>query len=240
MKPISAYLNDRSTFTYELKIRINSRNYLERIIAFEKAFLVLGEASGLFVAVPFKTEVYLNMEPLLEKYEKERFLSMEQRKTEAVTLLNFEDSKYFRNRVAFVGLDLRGAELEDGIPIATVDTNDPLALRSAAKMMQLVTVAGPLYEDLMDEFYWEEYLTVRVKSHANIWLETIVEEAEGEETVVKDNRTVAETMVPVLNGFLKELRDLAEAENGSLTLIDAGSDLVTETGVLLGGKIIVE
>jgi hypothetical protein len=93
MKPTSTYLNDRATFTYELKIRINSRNYLERIIAFEKAFLVLGEASGLFVAVPFKTEAYLNMEPLLEKYEKERFLSMEQRKTEAVTLLNFEESK---------------------------------------------------------------------------------------------------------------------------------------------------
>lgn len=235
MKPTSAYLNDRSTFTYELKIRINSRNYLERIIAFEKAFLVLGEASGLFVAVPFKTEVYLNMEPLLEKYEKERFLSMEQRKTEAVTLLNFEESKYFRNRVAFVGLDLRGAELEDGIPVAPVDTTDSLELRSAAKMMQLVTVAGPLYEDLMDEFYWEEYLTVRVKSHANIWLEEIVEEG-----VVRDNRAVAEKMVPVLNGFLQELRTLAEAENGSLTLIDAGSELVTEAGVLLGGKIIVE
>ncbi|SEQ26820.1 hypothetical protein [Neolewinella agarilytica] len=235
MKPTSAYLNDRSTFTYELKIRINSRNYLERIIAFEKAFLVLGEASGLFVAVPFKTEVYLNMEPLLEKYEKERFLSMEQRKTEAVTLLNFEESKYFRNRVAFVGLDLRGAELEDGIPVAPVDTTDSLELRSAAKMMQLVTVAGPLYEDLMDEFYWEEYLTVRVKSHANIWLEEIVEEG-----VVRDNRAVAEKMVPVLNGFLQELRTLAEAENGSLALIDAGSELVTEAGVLLGGKIIVE
>ena len=235
MKPTSTYLNDRATFTYELKIRINSRNYLERIIAFEKAFLVLGEASGLFVAVPFKTEAYLNMEPLLEKYEKERFLSMEQRKTEAVTLLNFEESKYFRNRVAFVGLDLRGAELEDGIPVAPVDTTDPLELRSAAKMMQLVTVAGPLYEDLMDEFYWEEYLTVRVKSHANVWLEEIEEEG-----VVRDNRAVAETMVPVFNGFLQKLRALAEAENGSLTLIDAGSELVTEAGVLLGGKIIVE
>ncbi len=235
MKPTSTYLNDRATFTYELKIRINSRNYLERIIAFEKAFLVLGEASGLFVAVPFKTEAYLNMEPLLEKYEKERFLSMEQRKTEAVTLLNFEESKYFRNRVAFVGLDLRGAELEDGIPVAPVDTTDPLELRSAAKMMQLVTVAGPLYEDLMDEFYWEEYLTVRVKSHANVWLEEIVEEG-----VVRDNRAVAETMVPVFNGFLQKLRALAEAENGSLTLTDAASELVTEAGVLLGGKIIVE
>jgi len=235
MKPTSAYLNDRSTFTYELKIRINSRNYLERIIAFEKAFLVLGEASGLFVAVPFKTEVYLNMEPLLEKYEKERFLSMEQRKTEAVTLLNLEESKYFRNRVAFLGLDLRGAELEEGIPIAPVDTTDPLELRSAAKMMQLVTVAGPLYEDLMDEFYWEEYLTVRVKSSANIWLEEIVEDE-----VVRDNRAVAETMVPVLNGFLQRLRALAEAENGSLTLIDAGSELVTEAGVLLRGEIVAE
>jgi hypothetical protein len=102
-------------------------------------------------------------------------------------------------------------------------------------MMQLVTVAGPLYEDLMDEFYWEEYLTVRVKSHANVWLEEIVEEG-----VVRDNRAVAETMVPVFNGFLQKLRALAEAENGSLTLTDAASELVTEAGVLLGGKIIVE
>jgi len=236
MKPTSAYLNDRSTFTYELKIRISSKNYLERIIAFEKAFLMLGEASGLFVAVPFKTEAYLNMEPLLEKYEKERFLSMEQRKTEAVTLLNFEESKYFRNRVAFVGLDLRGAELEDGVPITTVDTTDPMELRSEAKMMQLVTLAGPLYEDLMDEFYWEEYLTVRIKSFANIWLERI----EDEDGAVHDNRAVAETMAPVLNGFLQKLRALAEAENGSLTLVDASSDLVTEKGVLLGGELVME
>jgi len=236
MKPVSAYLNDTPTFTYELSIRVNSKTYIERIIAFERAFLTLGEAYGMFVAIPFKTEVHLNLGPLLEKYEKERFLSLEQRKTEAITLLNFAESKYFRNRVAYVGMDLRGAELEDGVEIAPVNVADPLQLRAATKMMELITYAGPAYEDLMDEFYWEEYLKVRIKSSADIWLETVVDE--GGEAV--DNQGVAARVSPVLNGFLREVRKLAEAEHGSLKLVDAFSDLVTEDGVLLGGEVVAE
>jgi len=236
MKPVTAYLNDTPTFTYELKIRVNSKTYIERIIAFERAFLTLGEEYGMFVAVPFKQEVRLSLEPLLEKYSKERTVSLEQRKTEAITLLNFTESKYLRNRVAYVGMDLRGAELEDGVEIAPIDVNDPLELRAATKMMELITYAGPAYEDLMDEFYWEEYLRVRIKSSAEIWLETI---ATGDgETVA--NRAVAERVTPVFNGFLREVRKLAEAEHGSLTLVDAFSDLVTEEGILLGGKVVAE
>lgn len=236
MKPVTAYLNDTPTFTYELSIRVNSKTYIDRIIAFERAFLTLGEEYGMFVAVPFKQEVRLSLEPLLEKYEKERRASLEQRKTEVITLLNFDESKYFRNRVAYVGMDLRGAELEDGVEVAPIDVNDPLQLRSATKMMELITYSGPAYEDLMDEFYWEEYLKVRIKSSARIWLETINND-EGE-TV--DNRAVAERVTPVFNGFLKAVRALAEADHGSLTLVDAFSELVTEEGVLLGGKVVVD
>ena len=233
MKTLSAYLSDTPVFTYELTIRVNSKNYLERIIAFEKDFLRMGEESGLFVAVPFKTEVNLRLEPLLEKYEKERFLSLEQRKTEALTLLNFEESKYFRNRVAYLGLDVRGAEFEDGHPIAPVDVFDPLELLAARKMMEIVPGASLPYEDLMDEFYWEEYLSVRIRSSASIWLEELVD-AEGRQV---DNSAVAERVTPLLNGFLKELRALAERENGGLRLLDAFSGLVTGEGVLVGGEV---
>jgi len=236
MKQVTAYLNETPTFTYELSIRVNSKTYIERIVAFERAFLTLGEEYGMFVAVPFKQEVRLSLEPLLEKYGKERFVSLEQRKTERITLLNFAESKYFRNRVAYVGMDLRGAELEEGVEIAPINVNDPLELRAATKMMELVTYAGPAYEDLMDEFYWEEYLRVRIKSSADIWLEAV--KAEDGKSV--DNQAVAERVTPVLNGFLRELRKLAEAEHGSLTLVDAFSELVTENGVLLGGNVVAE
>lgn len=240
MKPVTAYLNDTPTFTYELSIRVNSKTYIESIIAFERAFLTLGEKYGMFVAVPFKTEVRLSLAPLLEKYEKERFLSLEQRKTEALTLLNFAESKYFRNRVAYVGMDLRGAELEDGTEVAPVDFSAPLQHRAATKMMELITYAGPAYEDLMDEFYWEEYLKVHIKSSATIWLETFTKGGGEEPAETVGNRAVAERVTPALNGFLREVRSLAEAQHGSLTLVDAFSDLVTEEGVLLDGKVVAE
>lgn len=240
MKPVTAYLNETPTFTYELSIRVNSKTYIDRIIAFEKAFLTLGEAYGMFVAVPFKQEVHLNLVPLLEKYEKERHVSLEQRKTEAITLLNFAESKYFRNRVAYLGMDLRGAELEDGVEVAPIDVNDPLQHRAAKKMMELITYAGPAYEDLMDEFYWEEYLKVRIKSSASIWLEAFTSDGGDAPGVTVDNEATAERVAPVLNGFLREVRALAEAEHGSLTLVDAFSDLVTEGGILLGGKVVAE
>ncbi|MFT5999524.1 MAG: hypothetical protein ACI81P_001982 [Neolewinella sp.] len=239
MLPISTYLNETSTFTYELSIRINSKTYIDRIIAFERAFLTLGEEYGFFVAVPFKTGIHLSLEPLLEKYEKERYLSLEQRKTEAVTLLNFTESKYLRNRVAYVGLDVRGAEFTDGEPVAPLNFSDEEQLRSAQKMMELVTITGPLYEDLMDEFYWEEYLKVRIRSSANVWLETLPADEENA-TPEQDNRAVAGRVVPVFNSYLRALRALVEAEHGGLTLVDTFSDQVTEAGVLLGGKVVFE
>jgi len=51
---------------------------------------------------------------------------------------------------------------------------------------------------------------------------------------------VAERVTPGLNGFLREVRKLAEAEHGSVTLVDAFSDLVTEEGVLLEGEVVFE
>ena len=237
MLPISNYLNETPTFTYDLSIRVNSKTYIDRIIAFERAFLTLGEEYGFFVAVPFKAGVHLSLEPLLEKYEKERHISLEQRKTEAVTLLNFEESKYFRNRVAYVGLDVRGAEFTDGVTVAPVDYADEQQLRAAKKMMELVTFTGPLYEDLMDEFYWEEYLRVRIKSSSNIWLETLTSGEEDGPQEEQDNRAVAARVVPVFNSFLRELRTLAEAENGSVVLVDSFSGQVTEKGISLDGKL---
>ncbi|MFK8163883.1 MAG: hypothetical protein AB8H12_15665 [Lewinella sp.] len=237
MLPISTYLNETSTFTYELSIRVNSKTYIDRIIAFERAFLTLGEEYGFFVAVPFKSTVYLSLEPLLDKYEKERHISLEQRKTEALTLLNFEESKYLRNRVAYVGFDVRGVELTDGAPIAPLDYTDEEELRSARKMMELVTITGPLYEDLMDEFYWEEYLKVRIRSSANIWLETLP--AVDDFSDDRDNRAVAGRVVPVFNSFLRALRALVEAEHGSVTLLDTFSEQVVEEGVLLGGEVVL-
>lgn len=239
MPPISTYLNDTSTFTYELSIRVNSKTYIERIIAFERAFLTLGAEYGFFVAVPFKPGIRLSLEPLLEKYEKERLVSLEQRKTEAIALLNFTESKYLRNRVAYVGLDVRGAEFTDGDPVAPPDLTDEEQLRSARKMMEVIPVTGPLYEDLMDEFYWEEFLSVRIRSSANIWLETLpaVDDDFSDE---RNNRSVAGKVVPVFNSFLRALRALAEAEHGGLTLVDTFSDKVTGEGILLGGEIVFE
>ncbi|WP_020570793.1 hypothetical protein [Neolewinella persica] len=238
MQPISTYLNETSVFTYELSIRVNSKTYIDRIIAFERAFLTLGEEYGFFVAVPFKSGIHLSLGPLLDKYEKERHISLEQRKTEAISLLNFQESKYLRNRVAYVGLDVRGAEFTDGVPVAPIDFTDEEQLREARKMMELIPLTGPLYEDLMDEFYWEEYLKVRIRSSANIWLETLpaVDDFSDE----RDNRAVAGRVVPVFNAFLRALRALAEADHGSVTLVDTFSDLVTEEGVLLGGEVVFE
>lgn len=238
MLPISTYLNETSTFTYELSIRVNSKTYIDRIIAFERAFLTLGEEYGFFVAVPFKPGVHLSLGPLLDKYEKERYISLEQRKTEALTLLNFSESKYLRNRVAYVGFDVRGAELTDGEPIASLDYTDEEQVRSARKMMELVTITGPLYEDLMDEFYWEEYLKVRIRSSANVWLEALPGADDFSDE--RDNREVAARVVPVFNSFLRALRALTEAEHGTLTLLDTFSEQVTEQGVMLGGELVFE
>ncbi|TXF91447.1 hypothetical protein FUA23_01770 [Neolewinella aurantiaca] len=214
-KPLSSYLSESPVFTYELTIRVNRKTYIDRIVAFEQAFLRIGEEYGMFVAVPFKENINLSIEPLLEKYGKERYLSIEQRKTERLRLLNVEESKYFRNRVRYLGLDIRGAEFEDDITVAPVNHDDELEHRSALKMMELLPGPGLDYEDLMDEFYWEEDLRVRIKSSANIWLEEITNEA-GDTT---DNRAVAGRVLPVFNAWLKELEALVKAEKGSLKLI---------------------
>jgi hypothetical protein len=238
MHPISTYLNETSVFTYELSIRINSKTYIDRIIAFERAFMTLGEEYGFFVAVPFKSGIHLSLGPLLDKYEKERFISIEQRKTEAISLLRFEESKYLRNRVAYVGLDVRGAEFTDGVPVAPINFADEEQLREARKMMELIPITGPLYEDLMDEFYWEEYLKVRIRSSANIWLETL--SAGNDTNQDRDNRAVASGVVPVFNSYLRALRALVKLENGSLTLVDTFSEQVTEEGIMLGGEVVFE
>lgn len=218
-KPLSAYLSENPVFNYELTIRINSRNYLERIIAFEQAFLALGEEYGMFVAVPFKQNIHLSMAPLQEKYAKERFLSIEQRKTERLRLLNVEESKYFRNRVRYLGLDVREAELEEGITVAPVNHDDELEHLAAVKMMELTPGPGLEYEELMDEFYWEEDLRVRIKSSANIWLETITSGGGDEPEVTVDNRAVSGRFLPIFNAWLEELRKLVKEEKGSLVAI---------------------
>jgi hypothetical protein len=46
--------------------------------------------------------------------------------------------------------------------------------------------------------------------------------------------------VPVFNAWLAAVRQLAEAEKGSLRLVDAFADNVTEEGILLDGKLLVE
>jgi|AntRauTorckE5430_2_1112549.scaffolds.fasta_scaffold00278_13 hypothetical protein len=239
-KPLSAYLTDGPVFTYELTIRINSKTYLERLIAFEQDFLTLGEQYGMFVAVPHKADIHLSVPPLLEKYGKERFLSIEQRKVEQLRLLNLEESKYFRNRVLYLGLDVRGAEFEEGVVVAAVNHFDELEHRAARKLMELVPGPGRAYEDLMDEFYWEEDLRVRIKSSANIWLETITTGGDDSPEQQLDNRVVAGRVVPVFNAWLAAVRQLAEAEKGSLRLVDAFADNVTEEGILLDGKLLVE
>ena len=76
MHPISTYLNETSVFTYELSIRIDSKTYIDRIIACERAFMALGEEYGFFVAVPFKSGIHLSLGPMLDKYDKERYLSL--------------------------------------------------------------------------------------------------------------------------------------------------------------------
>lgn len=239
-KSLSAYLTDGPVFTYELTIRINSKTYLERLIAFERAFLTFGEQYGMFVAVPHKADIHLSMPPLLEKYGNERFLSIEQRKVDQLRLLNLEESKYFRNRVSYLGLDVRGAEFEEGVVVAPVNHLDELEHRGARKMMELVPGPGRAYEDLMDEFYWEEDLRVRIKSSANIWLETITTEGDDHLAKKLDNRSVANRVVPVFNAWLAAITKLAEGEKGSVCLVDTFADNVTEQGILLEGKLIVE
>ena len=218
-KPLSAYLSDGPAFTYELTIRVNRKTYVESIVAFEQAFLSLGEEYGMFVAVPFKEGINLSMGPLLEKYGKERSVSIEQRKTERLRLLNFEESKYFRNRVRYLGLDVRGAEFEDGITVAPINHDNELEHRAALKMMELTPGPGMDYEDLPDEFYWEEYLSVRIRSFANIWQETITSDGGDEPETTTDNRAVAERVLPVLKEWLAKVEALAKAENGSLKLV---------------------
>lgn len=218
-KPLSAYLSDGPVFTYEITIRVNRKTYVERIVAFEQAFLRLGEEYGMFVAVPFKQDINLSIEPLVEKYGKERSVSIEQRKTERLRLLNLEESKYFRNRVRYLGLDVRGAEFEDGITVAPIDYNNELEHRSAVKMMELTPGPGLDYEDLMDEFYWEEDLRVRVRSFANIWQKTISSGGgDGPEFTV-DNQEVLERVLPVFEAWLEEIRALVKSEGGSLVLV---------------------
>jgi hypothetical protein len=90
----------------------------------------------------------------------------------------------------------------------------------------------------MDEFYWEEYLKVRIRSSANIWLETLP--AVDDFSEERDNRAVAGRVVPVFNSFLRALRALVEAEHGTLTLLDTFSAQVTEQGIMLGGKVVFE
>jgi hypothetical protein len=131
---------------------------------------------------------------------------------------------------------MRGAEFTEGEPVTPLDFTDEEQVRSTRKMMELVTITGPLYEDLMDEFYWEEFLRIRIWSSANIWLETLPAD-EDLATLEEDNRAVAGGVVPVFNSCLRALRALAEAEYGGLTLVDAFSDQVTELGVLLGGNV---
>lgn len=218
-KHLSAYLSENPVFTYELTIRVTRTTYVERIIAFEQAFLRLGEEYGMFVAVPFKKDINLSMEPLLEKYVNERTVSIKQRKVERLRLLNLEESKYFRNRVRYLGLDVRGAEFEDGITVAPINHEDELEHLAALKMMELIPGPGLDYEDLMDEFYWEEDLRVRIKSCANIWQETVTTGGGDEPEVTVDNRAVSERVLPVFNAWLEELRKLAKAEKGSLVAI---------------------
>jgi len=219
IKPLSAYLSDGPVFTYEITIRVNRKTYVERIVAFEQAFLRLGEEYGMFVAVPFKQDINLSIEPLVEKYGKERSVSIEQRKTERLRLLNLEESKYFRNRVRYLGLDVRGAEFEDGITVAPIDHDNELEHRAAVKMMELTPGPGLDYEDLMDEFYWEEDLRVRVRSFANIWQETISSGGgDGPEFTV-DNQEVSERVLPVFEAWLEEIRALVTSEGGSLVLV---------------------
>ncbi len=218
-KPLSAYLSDGPAFTYELTIRVNRKTYTERIVAFEQAFLTLGEEYGMFVAVPFKAGINLSMGPLLEKYGNERTISIKQRKTERLRLLNFEESKYFRNRVRYLGLDVRGAEFEEGIMVEPINHDDELAHRAALKMMELAPGPGMDYEDLMDEFYWEEDLSFRIRSFANIWQETITSGGGDEPETTTDNRAVAERVLPVFNEWLAKLEALVKAENGSLKSI---------------------
>lgn len=218
-KPLSAYLSDGPVFTYELTIRVNRKTYDERIVAFEQAFLRLGEEYGMFVAVPYKQDINLSIEPLLEKYGSERSVSITQRKTERLRLLNLEDSKYFRNRVRYLGLDVRGAEFEDGVTVAPINHDNELEHRAAVKMMEVIPGPGLDYEDLMDEFYWEEDLVVRIRSFANIWQETITSGGgDGPEFTV-DNKAVSERVLPVFKEWLKELEALVKAENGSLKAI---------------------
>lgn len=218
-KPLSAYLSEGPVFTYELTIRVNRKTYVDRIVAFEQAFLSLGEEYGMFVAVPFKQDINLSMEPLLEKYGKERFISIEQRKTERLRLLNFEESKYFRNRVRYLGLDVRGAEFEEGITVGPINHDDELEHRAAIKMMELIPGPGIDYEDLMDEFYWEEDLSVRIRSSANIWEETITSGGGDGPELTVDNREVSERVLPVFNAWLAEVEELAKAEKGSLKVV---------------------
>ena len=216
IKPLSAYLSDGPAFTYEFTIRVNRKTYVERIVAFEQSFLELGEEYGMFVAVPYKEGINLSMGPLLEKYGKERSVSIEQRKTERLRLLNFEESKYFRNRVRYLGLDVRGAEFEDGITVAPINHDNELEHRAACKMMELTPGPGMDYEDLPEEFYWEEDLSVRIRSFANIWQETITSGGGDEPERTVDNSAVADRVRPVFEAWLEELRTLVEAEGGSL------------------------
>lgn len=218
-KPLSAYLSDGPVFQYELTIRVNRDTYLERIVAFEQAFLTLGEEYGMFVAVPFKQDINLSMGPLLEKYGKERSLSIEQRKTERLRLLNLEESKYFRNRVRYLGLDVRGAEFEYGITVAPINHENDLEHRAALKMMELTPGPGMDYEDLPPEFYWEEDLSVRIRSFANIWRETIHSGGGDRPEHTVDNRAVSARVLPVFNAWLAELEALVKREGGSLKAI---------------------